>query len=332
MVPLRRCGSHALRLRLSASKELFAPYPLHLVDFLPLVPLYGDLSRDAAYFQMTLDLIGLLNASPVRWEGLSFDPVAFFEQIKDKPRSPHAIAWEMLFHGARARGARVALDKSLDSIHAWPELMRLYPDALFVNVVRDPRAQVSSMNRAIIYEFDSLLNAETLRDAYAAAGALARAHPDRVLTLRFEDFIADEAGTLRRLCAFLGLTFEPEMLDIAASEEARRISDRSALWESNRFPPIPANVDKFRKVLAADEIETIETVAGQVMDAHGYERMTPGKARIGEEARSAARRRSQERRAKAWAEMQITRPMDHAVRRFRADFLESCRRRLVGAK
>ncbi|MCI5207282.1 MAG: sulfotransferase, partial [Candidatus Electrothrix sp. ATG2] len=33
MIPLRRCGSHALRLRLNLSPEFYAPYPLHIVDF-----------------------------------------------------------------------------------------------------------------------------------------------------------------------------------------------------------------------------------------------------------------------------------------------------------
>jgi hypothetical protein len=36
MMPLRRCGSHALRLRLNFNIEFYSPYPLHIVDFMPL--------------------------------------------------------------------------------------------------------------------------------------------------------------------------------------------------------------------------------------------------------------------------------------------------------
>ena len=46
MIPLRRCGSHALRLRLNLSPQFYSPYPLHLVDMMPLLPLYGDLRDD----------------------------------------------------------------------------------------------------------------------------------------------------------------------------------------------------------------------------------------------------------------------------------------------
>jgi hypothetical protein len=57
MIPVRRCGSHALRLRLNFSREFYSPYPLHIVDFMPLVELYGDLVDDNAYFQLIVDII-----------------------------------------------------------------------------------------------------------------------------------------------------------------------------------------------------------------------------------------------------------------------------------
>ena len=65
MIPLRRCGSHALRLRLNFNPDFYAPYPLHIVDFMPLVELYGDLRDDATYFQMEVDVIGLQTVSMV---------------------------------------------------------------------------------------------------------------------------------------------------------------------------------------------------------------------------------------------------------------------------
>ncbi|MES2935706.1 MAG: sulfotransferase, partial [Pseudomonadota bacterium] len=67
MIPLRRCGSHALRLRLNFNPQFCSPYPLHIVDFMPMVPLYGDLSDDAAYFRMIVDVVGLQAASMVKW-------------------------------------------------------------------------------------------------------------------------------------------------------------------------------------------------------------------------------------------------------------------------
>ncbi len=53
--------------------------------------------------------------------------------------SLYAVAWEMLLEAARTQNATVVMDKSLDNIYAWRELLQLYPNMLFLNVVRDPR-------------------------------------------------------------------------------------------------------------------------------------------------------------------------------------------------
>jgi hypothetical protein len=82
MIPLRRCGSHALRLRLNFNTQFYSPYPLHLVDFMPLVErYYTDLADDNIYFQLIRDVIGLQDALMVRWGDVAFDPVDIFGAI-----------------------------------------------------------------------------------------------------------------------------------------------------------------------------------------------------------------------------------------------------------
>jgi hypothetical protein len=328
MIPLRRCGSHALRLRLNMSPEFYSPYPLHIVDFMPLVKLYGDLVDDDAYFQMVVDVIGLQTASMVKWTGVVFDPVDVFERLKDRPRSVHAVVWELLLLAGVHHDAGVVMDKSLDSVHYADELLQLFDDFRFLNVVRDPRAQISSMNRAIIHDFDTLLNARAWVAAYDVARALAARHPDRVLTVRYEDFLHDQESILRAICSFLQIEYLPSMVDISGSNEARRISARSSLWESNSSPPIAAHVDKFKATLGPDEIAVIETLAGVHMDHYGYERMTSRDIEITPEMTSAATARSEARRRQAWIDLRTRDPHDYCLRMFRADTLAMIRNRL----
>lgn len=321
MIPVRRCGSHALRLRLNMSPDFYAPYPLHIVDFMPLVELYGDLANDQAYFQLIMDVIGLQSASMVKWN-ITFDPVKVFDAIKDRPRSVHAVVWELLFQIGLAQGKRVVMDKSLDSVHYADELIRLFPDILFLNVVRDPRAQISSMNRAIIHEFDSTLNTRIWVKAHHAARALAKNHPDRVLTIRYEDFLTDQEQVLLKICGFMGIGFVPEMLEAEKSTEAKEIAKISALWESNASKPIRANIDKFRTMLSSEEIEVIETLAGEHMDYYGYERMTRGVAVVDATAIERANKRSQAKRVQAWSDLKSHDPRDYQLRKFRARYLQ----------
>lgn len=328
MIPLRRCGSHALRLRLNFSHDFYSPYPLHIVDFIPLVKLYGDISNDDTYFQMIIDVIGLQTVSMVKWPKVVFDPVEIFESIKNEPRSVHRIIWEMLFKGAANDQARVVMDKSLDSIHYADELMDLFDDMLFLNVVRDPRAQISSMNLAIIHDFDTLLNTQTWVKAHKAAAELIRKHPNRVLTIRFEDFVSDQEAVLRKTCSFFGIEYLPEMLDVSRSPEAHKISGLSALWESNHFPPIPAAVDKFRKNLTTEEIEIIETLTGDYMERYGYETITPAKASITPQVLENAKKSSEVNKQKAWTALKQDNSRDYQLRKFRVDYLKMVENRL----
>jgi hypothetical protein len=328
MIPLRRCGSHALRLRLNFSPQFYSPYPLHIVDLMPLLGLYGDLADDRVYFQLVVDVVGLQSASMVKWSDVVFDPVAVFEAIRYEPRSVHRVVWELLLRAGGQHGASVVMDKSLDSVHYADELMRLYPDMLFLNVVRDPRAQVASMNRAIIHEFDSGLNARIWLDAHRAADAVVAAYPDRVLTIRYEDFLADQETTLKQVCAFFGIAWLPQMLDVGASVEARQISQLSALWSSNCYAPIAANAGKFRQQLSMREIELIETLTLGYMQRYGYEPMTAANAPLSREPATSAQARSELLRQMAWRELEQTNYRDWVLRRYRVDYLARLRARL----
>lgn len=328
MIPLRRCGSHALRLRLNFSPQFYSPYPMHIVDFMPLVPLYGDLADDRRYFQMVVDVVGLQAAGIVKWSEMVFDPAAIFEAIKNEPRSVHRIVWEMLFQAGMKNHARVVMDKALDSVHYAEELITLFEDMRFLNVVRDPRAQVSSMNRAIIHDFDTLLNTMTWVTAHETAKKLMKRFPDRVLTMRYEDFLSNQKDVLQRICTFFGIEFLPAMLDVSLSSEAHQISGLSALWESNCYAPIAANIDKFKKSMSMQEIELIETLAGNYMDHYGYERMTRGKTVISPRMVSAARKESETRKKTAWTELAVKDYRDYILRKFRADYLQMVKDRL----
>lgn len=328
MTPIRRCGSHALRLRLNASPDFYSPYPMHIVDFMPLLPAYGDLSEDWNYFQLAIDLVGLQNSTMVKWNKVALDPVNVFEAIKHKPRSIHMITWEMLFQAGETNQAKLVMDKSLDNIHYASELISLFDDMLFLNVVRDPRAQICSINRAILHDFDTLLNSFTWVRAHDAAKALAEKFPDRVLTIRYEDFLMNQEVVLRKICQFFKIDFLPSMLDISTSQEAQNIAGRSALWENNCFAPISANIDKFKKALSSEEIEIIETVTKDYMDLYGYGRMTSASINITDEMVEAAQERSSFNKRKAWTDLKAVDPQDYQLRRFRADYLGMLKQRL----
>ncbi|MEL6927112.1 MAG: sulfotransferase [Cyanobacteria bacterium J06600_6] len=329
MTPIRRCGSHALRLRLNQSPDFYSPYPMHIVDFMPLVDLYGDLNNDWSYFQLVLDLVGLQNATMVKWDGVALDPVRVFESIKDCSRNVHRVAWEMLFQAGQIHDAKIVMDKSLDNVYHAEELIDLFDDMLFLNVVRDPRAQVNSINRAIIHDYDPMLNTISWVKAHEQARKIAEKHPERILTIRYEDFLTNQAAVLNQICQFFGIEFLDSMTDVANSKEAKDISVLSALWETNSSAPITAYIDKFKKTMSMADIEIVETIASELMDLYGYKKITPAQAAVTPEAIAEAKRQSAPKKQEAWSALKVNDPRDYQLRKFRADYLAMVKKRLL---
>ena len=102
----------------------------------------------------------------------------------------------------------------------------------------------------------------------------------------------------------------------------------SALWSSNCFAPIAANVDKYKQQLTTNEIGIIETLTGEYMDRYGYQRMTDADVLVTGETQAAARERSEIAKGQAWREMEHANFRDYTLRRYRADYLAKVRNRL----
>lgn len=307
IMPFTDCNNRALQLHLASHPNLYAAASLNVGELVPLLPRYGDLADDRNYFQLIVDVIGLRAISQAGRDGEVFDPIEIFDVIKHRPRSIHAIEWTLLFETGRRRQASVVMDDSLGSVHYADTLASLYSDMRFVHVVRDPRVEVQSMNRAIARERDSLLNAVAWKNAQIAVDRLIEQHPDRVLTIRYEDFVADRDTVLAKVFAFIGLDPTAATLEAIAK---------------TRLP-----VDAKTQPLSAEEIEMIETVTGEWMDRYGYARRTDGKARITERMITAARRMSEERAQAAWAALDKEDFKQYTLHMARAEYLRMISKR-----
>src|SRR2546421_1352497 len=102
-------------------------------------------------------------------------------------------------------------------------LERLFPDALFVHLIRDGRDAATSflaMPPGIVTE--TWMHPRTpagfacqWRTELAAARRLGRRVGARYLEGRYEQLVADAEATLRRICEFAELHYEPAMTDYA---------------------------------------------------------------------------------------------------------------------
>jgi hypothetical protein len=280
---------------------------------------------ELGYFQMVVDLVGLQRQSLVPWENISFDPIDIYKSIKDKPRSFYQIYWEMLSRVGKQQGAKVVMDKSQDTVRDFEEMVELFPDILFLDVVRDPRAQVSSMNDAIIYDFDTQLNTQRWVEARQWSDRIREKYPDKIMTIRYEDFIMKHKETMMAICEFVGIPFDPVVLDVEKSREALIMSATSPLWETNYNKPIPKYIHKYTNNLSTLEIEQIEHMTLKWMIQHDYEPKTAHTSMFFK-TDNIAMKESDDKKEKVWEALKMKYPFDYVLRKSRSRYLNNIKK------
>lgn len=152
----------------------------------------------------------------------------------------------------RARDPEAVLTMN---VHRHAErIAEVMPEAPIIHLLRDPRDVARSsvgMGWAGLSYFgaDHWIATERSWDAAGFVGS-------RVLTLKFEDLMADLEGELTRVCGFLGVPFSAAMLGYHR--------------KSTYGPPDPKIAEQWRRKATPHEIALLEGKCGELIAARGY--------------------------------------------------------------
>ena len=214
--------------------------------------LFEDLQREKRFAKWELD--------PTEVETALRDP-----SVGDFPEAMRALY--RLYAGKRGK-TRYG-DKTQAYIHELPLLARLFPEARFIHAVRDGRDVALAHTDGANMERVAL---SWKRRVGAGRGAGAMLGPDRYIESRFEELIDDTETAVRRLCEFIDLDFDPQMLKYY--ERAGDIIATTAVPDRHRdiFLPPTKGLRDWRRELSADQVMRFEALAGDLLDELGYER------------------------------------------------------------
>jgi Sulfotransferase family len=122
-----------------------------------------------------------------------------------------------------ASGRRLLLDKTPAYALVLDFAAKLYPEARYVVLTRNPLAVWASYVESFFDGDHEVAHAHNpLLERYVPAVArFLRERPVALEHVRYEALVADPGGQLERLCAFLGLDFEPGMVDYGESGATR---------------------------------------------------------------------------------------------------------------
>ncbi len=148
-----------------------------------------------------------------------------------------------------------------------PALARLYPDARFVHLVRDPRDCVLSTQEA--WGNSPIRTAQEWADRVRACRAAGAAlGPTRFLELRYEDLVTDVRGRLAGVFDFLGVP--------TPADAGRFLRIPENLGSARGAGEVmTGNRQKWKQRMSPALRHRVEGVTGDLLDAYGYEREHP---------------------------------------------------------
>jgi len=154
----------------------------------------------------------------------------------------------------------------------------LFPNAQFINVVRDPRGCVASMRKLGWYEGQVAPAVEIWQRSLATVDKWRkRLAPDQLLEVKYEELVEDPEPVLARIAAWAGLADDAGSLE-QMLQYYERDERRSQRYHSNvSRPPDPTRTTEWKKVLDEAETAFVEKATKARMRQYGYEPVAEGR-------------------------------------------------------
>jgi hypothetical protein len=264
-----RSGTTMLQLMLHAHERIAVPPETRfLLSAYYHRRLHGDM-RDVAKRRALAEWIAGDKAT--KFHELGLDRDEYVRRATGGPGSLGSVIGEAFREYAERFGKPRWGDKRPSYVKYADVLLRLFPDAQFVHLVRDGRDCVASLKEMPWYTLDVYHAIANWAESVDQGRRLARSLPaGSYHELRYEDLTADPAGELTRLCAFLGEEFDPAMCEpqrvAVVAVPARKV------WHRNTRKEVSvARVGSWATRLAGWEIALCEEVLGRRLRDHGYE-------------------------------------------------------------
>ena len=156
-------------------------------------------------------------------------------------RTYEDVFFTVMSYFTKRNGKLRWVEKTPAHIFSVNQILSEFPDAVFVELVRDPRDVMSSIK---IMEKKGMWGGRIRYNPFFAtlsfklfnlAGVSAKKkYPSKIIRIRYEDLIEKPEQTIREVCRFLGQTFESAMLNIShyipseISREKRSVFSKEA--------------------------------------------------------------------------------------------------------
>lgn len=171
-------------------------------------------------------------------------------------------------------------DKSpLNSLYA-KEIFQVFPEAKYIHLVRDYRANLASMSKHDVFSPSSTAMLMQWQKSVKQINKLALSYPQKFLQIRYEDLVMHPEESYEKICVFLHVKYIPSLLDPEYRKKAVNSIYNSTFldqWQPDLSGKIStSNIDKWKQQLSPADIQKADYIAGRSGKLFQYETVSKG--------------------------------------------------------
>jgi hypothetical protein len=154
---------------------------------------------------------------------------------------------------------------------------KLFPEAKIIHITRDYRDNYLSLTK-VNFEVPIVpLVVYRWKFAYRRMQKLKKKYPELVYSIRYEDLATNPEKQFNKICEFLGLDFDPHVLEFyEKKEEVEKLyadSKEIAVVHKSLFKPISTDrMNLWKTEMTERQVKVADLVAGKTAEKAGYER------------------------------------------------------------
>lgn len=170
------------------------------------------------------------------------------------------------------RGKAIIGEKTPRHMLQIPQILESFSNAKIITLFRDPRAKAYSEIKTQFGSPSVLISTNRWRNYVRAHERLENELPShQYMMLQYLDLVSDVEGTLKKICTFLGIQFEEQMLNYYDREEIG-FAEREQSWKKQTLKPLQKNKnEEWKSGLTDWQIALIEDSAGNHLEKMDYE-------------------------------------------------------------
>lgn len=270
LVATERSGSNFITKIFNSHSQVCGPSPTHLIRiFVRNRKNYGDLKIRGNWKMLTGDIAELLKNQLGTW--VTTWTSSKLQKVVPE-RSLASIIRTIYEEEAKSLGKGRVIIKENQAAMLVPFIINVFPDSLFLHLVRDPRDVALSWKHSLNHPGGIMQASQTWQSDQIQAAMVYGSLYDAgsCMVVRYEDIIMEPEKTLRKICSFVGIEFEKGMLEFYTDDVTKKNSMRVKDWENLARPIMESNSGKFRRGLSSEENQWIEMICASEMKRYGY--------------------------------------------------------------